>query len=207
MATEKPSFRKILWEQLCNATFIVFFSFFAYAHFLIFAGDPRLSIALIVIKEAGDLSMVFVRRYPREVTRSITGWVVGFGGTLAPMLLRPSDSGADIIFADILQLAGGVLQIISLLSLNRSFGLVAANRGVKRGGMYRFVRHPLYFSYTIFFAGYCINHFTEENILVTLCTIILLVGRIIEEEALLSRDPAYVAYKTVVRWRLIPGIY
>lgn len=40
------------------------------------------------------------------------------------------------------------------LCLWRSFGLVAAHRGLKAGGLYAVVRHPMYAGYVISHVGY-----------------------------------------------------
>ena len=72
--------------------------------------------------------------------------------------------------------------------------------------MYRFVRHPLYFSYCVSFMGFLINHFTAHNLIVYLTMVSMLFLRILAEERLLSRCPEYQAYKKQVRYRLIPGL-
>ena len=53
--------------------------------------------------------------------------------------------------AEAITISGFVLQLSAKLTLRRSFGVVAANRGVKASGPYRLVRHPMY-------AGYALTH-------------------------------------------------
>ena len=55
-------------------------------------------------------------------------------------------------------LTGFAIQLSAKLTLRRSFGVVAANRGVKGSGPYRAVRHPMYAGYmlsqvSLFLAG------------------------------------------------------
>ncbi len=98
------------------------------------------------------------------------------------------------------------LQVYAMLSLNRSIGFVAANRGIKTGGMYRFVRHPLYCAYIIAFFGFLMNHPSAHNICVYSIMVLLLFMRAIAEERLLTKNDEYRAYSKKVRWRLIPYV-
>ncbi|HKR91601.1 isoprenylcysteine carboxylmethyltransferase family protein, partial [Novosphingobium sp.] len=102
---------------------------------------------------------------------------------------------------------GGVaLSILAKLSLRRSFGLVAANRGVKRSGLYRFVRHPMYSGYLINHLGILLLFLSVWNVAVIALCWILLWMRAGEEEKVLLQDPAYRSYASAVRSRLIPGV-
>ena len=51
-------------------------------------------------------------------------------------------------------LIGLYVQISAKVILGRSFGLIAANRGIKVAGPYRIVRHPIYAGYTIIHVGF-----------------------------------------------------
>ena len=99
------------------------------------------------------------------------------------------------------------IQISGKLFLRRSFGIAPANRGIKRDGVYRFVRHPIY-------AGYLFTHIGILLVMPSLVNLaIYAIGwwaqilRIDAEEALLGQDPDYRDYMQQTRWRLIPGIY
>ena len=93
------------------------------------------------------------------------------------------------------------------LSLNRSFGIVAANRGVKTGGPYAYVRHPMYLGYFLSQAAILIMNFSAWNILVLSIWATSQVLRIHAEERVLLRDPSYSAHATRVPYRLVPWIY
>ena len=54
----------------------------------------------------------------------------------------------------VLVLVGVVLATGAVLSLGRSLGIEAANRGVQTHGLYRFVRHPIYAAYLPLMGGY-----------------------------------------------------
>jgi protein-S-isoprenylcysteine O-methyltransferase Ste14 len=102
---------------------------------------------------------------------------------------------------------GTVLQIISLISLNRSFALVAAKREIKTAWMYCIVRHPLYASYFLVFSGYVLAHTTMANLFVYMITMGFLCVRIFREERHLALDPAYRTYMLEVRYRLLPFVF
>ncbi len=93
------------------------------------------------------------------------------------------------------------------MSLNTSIGMTAANRGIKTGGLYRLVRHPLYLSYMIAFGGFVLNQMTWHNVMVYFAALLLWVMRILAEERLLTRDPKYQDYTTQVKWRLVPFLF
>ena len=94
-----------------------------------------------------------------------------------------------------------------LSGLGRSFGIVAANRGLKVGGPYRIVRHPIYAAYLVGWAGYALASPTLRNMVVLGVSILFQLLRISSEEALLSRNEAYLDYADRVPYRLVPGIY
>jgi protein-S-isoprenylcysteine O-methyltransferase Ste14 len=106
-----------------------------------------------------------------------------------------------------LQLAGVTAAIISLVALGRSFGFVAANRGLKTRGPYAIVRHPVYASYLLIQAGYVVQSQSLRNILIVGFATVCNVGRAVAEERLLTGSPAYLAYREQVRWRLIPYLW
>ena len=102
------------------------------------------------------------------------------------LLARPEGDGLPTLLCEAIQLGGVVFALVSLGTLGRSFGLVAANRGVKTGGPYGLVRHPAYTGYLIVYLGYVAEHPSLLNIgLLTLGTAFQLV-RIREEERVLS---------------------
>jgi protein-S-isoprenylcysteine O-methyltransferase Ste14 len=85
--------------------------------------------------------------------------------------------------------------------------MTAAIRGVKTGGLYRLVRHPLYLSYSIAFGGFVLNQMTWHNTMIYSAALLLWVLRILAEERLLMRDPTYRGYAERVRWRLVPLVF
>ena len=196
-----------LWLAFNNVVLTLLSGLFAYAHALNFLRYQRISNFLIVAKEFLDASFFLTRRAPLKTSKQPYHWFVGIAGTFLPLLFRPVDRPYDFVVGQILQLLGLVLQVAGIMSLNRSFGIVAANRGIKTNGLYRAVRHPLYSSYIVGHVGYVINNLSIRNCLILAFATLLQVHRIFIEEAFLKQDSAYGEYVRRTRWRLIPFVF
>lgn len=150
-----------------------------------------------------------IRRPARMVSRRLGDWLVAFGGTFGGVLLRPTGAhppwGVDIGLG--VQLVGLAICIVSFLALGRSFGFVAADRGLVRRGPYAVVRHPIYASYLLLQSGYLLQSLSVRNALVMVMVTSCNVGRARVEERLLATNEQYGAYRSLVRWRLFPGVW
>ena len=190
-----------------NMLLATLFLFFAIANAKSFLENPRLSVFLIVVTETIVAVFLIIRRDPDETGHTWQAWITTTCGTLSPFLLRPIEATEDLLLGEILQITAFILQIAALLYLNRSFGLLPAHRGVKSGGLYGWVRHPLYTAYVIMFLGYWINNQSLNNAAVIVAGAAFLVMRIHYEEALLFKYADYTRYAKRIRWRLIPSIW
>ena len=92
------------------------------------------------------------------------------------------------------------------LSLARSFGVVAADRGIKAKGLYGFVRHPMYAGYILSHIGFLFLAPSIWNLSVYLGAWLLFLARVLAEERILRANPEYVAYMARVRYRILPGL-
>ncbi len=196
-----------LGAALSNLLLATLFFSFAYAHLQRFLAHPRLSVLLIVAVEGLVAVMLVIRRDPDKTQHGWKTWAATSLGTLAPMLLRPSDAPTDLLVGQVLQVAAFALQIGAVLSLNRSFGLLPAHRGVKSDGLYRWVRHPLYSTYLLAHVGYLASNMSWANLLVVVFATAFQIARILQEEQLLLQYPDYVRYSGTTRWRLVPAIW
>jgi protein-S-isoprenylcysteine O-methyltransferase Ste14 len=179
---------------------------FALVHVRAFMATGELSCLVFFLSESFTALMFLVRTEPATVSSSPADWALAVAGTLAPLLFTPNGNlllpGATLTL-----LAGAMLQLAGLLSLNRSVGLVPARRELKTGGSFRVVRHPLYASYLVLFSGYLLSNFSVANLLVYCTMLALLLARMLREERHLSRAGDYRAYMAKVKYRVIPFIF
>lgn len=182
------------------------FGTFAFAHLIKFLDMHEWSLLLVVISEMLTTLFFIFRSNPKTVSMHSFDWIVAIIGSFAPLFLRPTDYGV-LPEAQLLIAIGMVLQIAGMISLNRSFAIVAAKREIKTEWMYRIIRHPLYASYFLIFGGYVLVHTTELNIAIYCITMIFLCLRIFREEKHLSQDPVYQRYMCDVRYRVIPYVF
>jgi protein-S-isoprenylcysteine O-methyltransferase Ste14 len=174
----------------------------------ILAGQQSWVSALLLV---GELLVIFFVVFGRRASESSTStreWLIAFGGTAAPLMVAPG--GTQIAPTGVIAalfLIGITLQVAAKLNLNRSFGIVPANRGVVTTGFYGIVRHPVYASYLIGHVAFLLLNPTPWNACVYATALALQIARMGAEEGLLSRDPAYAAYRESVRYRLVPGVY
>jgi protein-S-isoprenylcysteine O-methyltransferase Ste14 len=126
---------------------------------------------------------------------------------LGPLVFLSIPASVCLLLGQALQIVALGLQIGGVLSLNRSFGLLPAHRGVKSDGLYRWVRHPLYSAYLIAHVGYLVSNLSWANVLVVVIGTAFQVVRILQEEQLLLQYPDYARYSATTRWRLVPAIW
>jgi protein-S-isoprenylcysteine O-methyltransferase Ste14 len=99
------------------------------------------------------------------------------------------------------------LSIASLLSLGRRFGVFPALRGLMTRGPYRLVRHPMYLAYMLADIGYNLQEWNFGTALLTMAGWASLLYRIHAEERVLSQAAGWSAYVSLVRHRLLPGLW
>lgn len=164
---------------------------------------------LLLLAEGCVVFFVLFRRATTEISLRPLDWALGFGGTLAAMLvISPSDTPlAPIAFCGLLIVAGIAFQLYAKFTLRRSFGVVAANRGVKVSGPYRLVRHPMYAGYTLTHLGFLLSGPNWWNLGVYGLALALNIARILAEERVLMADPAYQDMSRTVRYRLVPYVF
>lgn len=181
-------------------------SVFAYVHLVRFQETHQLTMLLFCLSETLTAVLYIFRSEPKTVSLIPLDWLMAVGGTFTPLFFRPEAWGV-LPWASFLIVVGTIIQVLGILSLNRSFALVAAKRVIKTAWMYRVVRHPIYASYCLTFTGYVLANTSLANIAIYVGTIGFLVARIFREEAHLSLDPLYREYMQGVRYRLVPFLF
>lgn len=179
---------------------------FCYAHLQAFQRSADWSYLLFCASESLVAVLFLIRSEPVRVSHSPLDWGLAIAATFVPFLFSPT-SDAVLPAARVVIVAGIVLQIGGLLSLNRSFGLVAAHRTLKTTGLYGVVRHPLYASYLLSYAGYILNNTSALNVTVSLLAGALMLARLLREERFLAREAGYRAYMAQVKYRVIPRLF
>jgi protein-S-isoprenylcysteine O-methyltransferase Ste14 len=162
-----------------------------------------------VLLESFTAGLFLMRRSPQATSSRPLAWIAALLGAFTMLGARPVAHPAAGPFElfEVVQLAGFGIVLVALGALGRSFGIVAANRGIKTSGLYGFVRHPAYAGYLVSYLGYVAENASLRNaILLVIATGGQLV-RMSEEERMLRLDAAYSDYLTKVRRRLIPYLY
>ena len=158
--------------------------------------------------ENGLLALLFVLRREATKTSRPAHTLLALPVTAAPLLFRPAGTGWELP-GIVLQLLSLPWLVASLLALGRAIGVAPADRGLRTGGTYRIVRHPLYAGELLCGLGYVIGHGSLHNIGLWLGILAGQLVRIRWEEQLLSEQhpEGYAAYRGRVRWRLLPFVY
>jgi protein-S-isoprenylcysteine O-methyltransferase Ste14 len=163
---------------------------------------------LLLISEGLIALFILIRRPAVNITTRPLDWLIAMGGTCLPLFVLPGAQPLlPTFFGTALMFAGLLLSIWAKLSLRRSFGLAAANRGAVICGPYRFVRHPMYAGYIIIYVGFLLNNPLMRNLYIYTAALALQVLRVLAEESILKTDPIYDAYVRRVRFRLIPAVF
>jgi methanethiol S-methyltransferase len=182
-----------------DATLITLFAL----HHSVFARDP--------IKRA------IIRWVPPHLVRSVYVWVASLLLLGVCRWWRPVGgewyraSGPMAIGLTLVQLAGLGITARAAASIDplELAGIHPAPRsgGLQTGGLYRWVRHPLYFGWALMVFGAA--HMTGDRLAFASLTTIYLVVAIPWEERSLRRSfgDEYARYMRAVRWRMIPFIY
>lgn len=115
-----------------------------------------------------------------------------------------------VCLASLLFLGGYALFVVVVLHneyLSRTIG-VESGQTVVEGGPYSVVRHPMYSASIIMFLAMPLVLGSLASFLIFLCYPLLMVKRIADEEAVLVRElEGYEAYRSRVRYRLIPWLW
>ncbi|MDE0884966.1 MAG: DUF1295 domain-containing protein [Myxococcota bacterium] len=163
---------------------------------------------LLLASEGIVVIFVLIRRPTELISDRPWDWFIAVAGTFLALAVGPG--GAPLVTAAVaapLLVLGVAIHTGAKLSLRRSFGIVAAARGVMDKGLYRLVRHPMYAGYFLTHLGYLLLAPSIWNLVVYMTVWLFLGARILAEERMLLKDPEYSAYAERVRWRVVPLVY
>ena len=184
-------------------------AFFAQATLRVYLQTHRLVGGAFFVEQMWVVVAYLIRRPARAVSRRLGDWLLAFGGTFGGVLFRPVGAHPQwgLTAGLVVQLLGLAICVTSFLALGRSFGFVAADRGLVRRGPYAIVRHPIYASYVLLQFGYLLQSISLRNALVMAFASGCNAGRALAEDRVLASNRGYDAYRRQVRWRLLPGIW
>ncbi len=203
--------RKALMLDVCERLFVsAMFLNFIYRLGSDLSISFNLITALLAVAETLPFLLIVARTPSITLSQRPTDWCFGILGTVFPLLVKPVAGVLPLIPMMVclgIMVAGITMQIMAKLVLGRAFGVVAANRGVRIAGPYRFVRHPIYAGYTLTHVGFLLAMPSLMNALFYAMALTMQVARIFREEHVLGQDADYRAFAARVRYRLLPGIF
>ena len=171
-------------------------------------GEESYLSLFVLVGELLVLIFVVLGRPAQASSGSWRDWFIAFGATSAPLLVMVGgEPVAPKILIAAIAITALSVQIAAKLNLNRSFGILPANRGIVTTGFYSIVRHPVYASYLLGHIGFLLLNPSFWNCGAYGIALGLQILRIREEEKLLVQDPAYAEYCKTVRYRLLPGVF
>ena len=171
------------------------------------ASGGLLAIILLLLSEGAVVILLLFRRPTVDISVKTQDWIIAAAGTWLPLVVVKGGEPMLGSLGPLLMMLGLVTQFAAKLTLLRSFGLVAANRGVKSNGMYAFVRHPMYAGYMLTHIGYLLASPSLWNVGVYVAVWAFLIARMVAEENILGADPEYREYTQRVRHRIVPGVF
>jgi len=209
-AEPNPFSKAALFDLGERGLVILLFIHFAYIAISSFERSLDIRSLLLLISETLPVALVIMRKPSASLSLRFWDWIFGLAGTTFPLLIVPAPGlqalAPGFIFYSII-IGGLFLQISAKLSLGTSFGIIAANRGVKIEGPYRFVRHPMYVGYILTHIGLLIAFPSPRNAFLYLVTLAFQIVRIGCEERVLKQDAQYRDFAQRVRYRLFPGVF
>jgi protein-S-isoprenylcysteine O-methyltransferase Ste14 len=191
---------------VANVVVVVALGLLAYACYRKYHDTGSINWLGLLVVNTVSVAMYIAKRDAAAISRSPPLWLLAFAGTCLPLILRPTAPSAFSSVGNVVQLVGLCSVVASLLSLQRSYGIVPAHRGIRTQGLYNLVRHPLYASELFWMLGFAIANPSPWNIGLWLLDCALQFTRACAEERFLGADPVYSNYRTRVRYRLVPRL-
>lgn len=208
LSTRKLS-RVMLPDIFERTVVVLLFGHFAFVMLTTPAGTAGILSLILLVSESLPVFLILIRRQANALSDKTVDWLLALMGSILPLLAVPAAAGALVPagLCGTIMLVGLYVQISAKVFLGRSFGLVAANRGIKVTGPYRIVRHPMYAGYTIIHVGFLLSFPSLWNAVLYSTQLAIQMARLLREELLLNQDQSYRDYAARVRYRLIPMIF
>jgi protein-S-isoprenylcysteine O-methyltransferase Ste14 len=114
------------------------------------------------------------------------------------------------LLGDVLVAAGLGIAMLVVIQNGYAAATVTVETGQKvvSGGLYKFVRHPMYVGNVIMMVGVPLALGSDWGLLFVLPGVVVLIFRILDEEKMLTQDlTGYHEYAQRVRYRLMPYVW
>ncbi len=146
--------------------------------------------------------------------RIASSWLVGLQFVLIAALLLtswPPGAAASVAVAAALLLVGSAVGLAALAE-NRlgNFNIrpeLKANARLATGGIYRWIRHPMYSAVLLAMLGAVALDLRPWRLLLWLALLAVLIGKLQREERYLQQRFAQYAPYRARTWRLLPGVW
>jgi len=202
---ESPHYR----ERLGQIGLVALYAVLLVRTFAHVTRTGRITSGLSLVTVSVALWFIVTRRPATKLDQSWSARIVTMAGTVGPLLFRPADVPGWLPdpVTSLLAMGAGLFTLAGFAALRGSFGLVPAHRGLVSRGPYRWIRHPLYTSYLCGHIAFVLAYPTLYNTVIWIIADGSQLIRLGYEERLLATDPQYQAYRQMVRWRLVPGVF
>ncbi len=176
-------------------------SFLVYNQVLRAGFPPPLPNACMTVPLVVNICLFLLRRDPVRTGTAFDALIAVLGSFSISFMPAAPNQGLAVL---VLLATGLALWLWALFCLGRSFGIAPADRGLKTGGPYRYIRHPVYAGELLTALGVVVAGVTPEAILASSIWWLLQCWRMVREEKVLG---GYEDYQARVRWRVVPGVW
>ena len=155
------------------------------------------------------LTLILIRKQHRALNQNVFEQAIALIAFFSGILFAEARTENPLLLSlskGVIVLAMG-LGILSFLSLGRSFGILIALREVKTGGLYKFIRHPMYFTDILWRGGMVLKNPCMLNLVIFVVSSACYIYRAALEERFLRLQPEYREYMQKVKYRFIPHVY
>jgi len=161
---------------------------------------PFLSLSLCL--QSGLAAFLLLRRKRARRESPLPQRGIAWLAALAPQALATPARAP--LWAQVVSLAGVWLALLALARLGKVFAIAPADRGLVTGGVYRWLRHPMYAGELLSLMPVAALRLDARNLAVLGVIIVAMMLRVRWEERLLD---GYADYAQRVRWRVIPWVW
>ena len=176
----------------------------AYYAAFVHKGAAALFMALIAICFVVRSAPLRAARDPRQIAAALLGSFILTAVAMAP---ETQTSPLVTIVASVIMAAGTLFTGAALVCLGRSFSITPEARRLVTGGLYRYVRHPMYLGEMTGNLGLVLQALSPLSIAIFAVFVLLQLKRMDYEESVLrSVFPDYESYRSRTA-RLVPGVY